>query len=189
MTTDTPTTATHGADGTPRSTGRREGTVDDTTLATFVRAMADAVLIADPDGRIVYWNDAATRLFGWPASEAIGASLDLIVPERLRERHWVGWQQVMRTGVTRYGEQLLEVPAAHQDGRRLSIAFTVSLLTDEADVVTAVAAVIRDDTERWEQRRSARQELTALRSQLDAQRSVDGAPDSVSTATPDGAGS
>lgn len=140
------------------------GTLDDAELAEAVRVLADAVVIADAEGRIVFWNDAATRLFGWPASEAVGASLDLIIPERQRERHWQGYGRVMATGHTDYGDRLLEVPALHRDGKRLSIAFTVTLLR-RPGVATphAIVAVVRDDTERWQEQRRLRDELAAAR--------------------------
>jgi PAS domain-containing protein len=77
--------------------------VDDAALARLVRDLADAVVICDPDGTIRFWNTAATHIFGWTADEATGASLDLIIPERLRERHWAGYQRVMATGHTDYG--------------------------------------------------------------------------------------
>ena len=116
----------------------------------------------------MYWNDAAERLFGWTAAEAIGQSLDLIVPERLHDRHWEGWQKVVATGETRYGDSLLEVPALRKDGQPLSIAFTVSLLTEpDSTAVSAVAAVLRDDTARWQQRREQRDEIARLHAALD----------------------
>ena len=133
-------------------------------LARLVHDLADAVVIADADGAITFWNDAATRLFGWGRDEAIGQSLDLIIPERLRERHWTGYHEVMATGHTAYGDRLLEVPALHKDGRRLSIAFTVTLLREEGGSrPTGIAAVLRDDTERFQERRQMRDELAALR--------------------------
>ena len=142
--------------------------LNDEVLADLVRGLADAVVIADADGTIVFWNDAATRLFGWPASEAVGQSLDLIIPERLRDRHWTGYREVMATGHTSYGDRLLEVPALHADGRRLSIAFTVSLLAGpDPDHPAGIAAVLRDDTERWQERRQLRDELTRLRGERD----------------------
>ncbi len=136
----------------------------DEALAGLLRQLADAVVIADADGTITFWNDAATRLFGWPAHEALGRSIDLIIPERLRARHWAGYRQTMATGHTSYGDRLLAVPALHRDGRTLSIAFTVSLMHDPDDgKPSAIAAVLRDDTERWQERRRLRAELTALR--------------------------
>lgn len=137
---------------------------DAESLARLVDALAEAVVIADSDGVITYWNHAATRLFGWTVDEAVGQSLDLIIPEPQRARHWAGYRQVMATGHTRYGDQLLEVPARHRDGGRLSIAFTVTLLfADSEQQPSAIAAVLRDDTERWQERKRMTQELARLR--------------------------
>jgi PAS domain S-box-containing protein len=139
--------------------------VDASELARLMRNLADAVVIADARGEIVFWNPAATRLFGWSEDDALGSSLDLIIPERLRERHWAGYRRVMETGQTDYGNRLLEVPALHRDGHTLSIAFTVTMLMSPGgDRPTAIAAVLRDDTAR-------RRELLDLKRQLTAPRS------------------
>ena len=138
--------------------------MSDQALAGILRQLADAVVVADAEGTITFWNDAATRLFGWPAHEAVGSSLDLIIPERLRARHWAGYRRTMATGRTEYGDQLLQVPALHRDGRALSIAFTVTLLRGpDALRPHAIAAVVRDDTERWHEQRRLHAELAALR--------------------------
>lgn len=139
-------------------------TPDDTTLACLVDAMADAVIVADADGAIVYWNTAAERIFGWTATEAVGQSLDLIIPERQRRSHWDGYATVMATGHTRYGADLLRVPALHADGQRRSIAFTVTLLTNPDGTVSGIAAVVRDETQRWADERALRAEIAELRS-------------------------
>lgn len=141
--------------------------VTDELLAGLVRELADAVIIADSDGRIVFWNAAATRLFGWSSAEAVGQTLDLIIPERLRDRHWAGYRNVMKTAHTNYGDRLLEVPALQRDGRPLSIAFTVTLLSRRG-APCAIAAVLRDDTDRWQERRRLRDELADLRAAADA---------------------
>jgi PAS domain S-box-containing protein len=128
--------------------------LEDSQLATLVHDLADAVVIADPDGTIQLWNTAAERLFGWTAVEATGQSLDLIIPERQRRRHWAGYRQTMATGETSYSDRLLEVPALHRDGHTLSIAFTVTLIPGIGiDGPAAIAAVVRDDTARWQERR------------------------------------
>jgi PAS domain S-box-containing protein len=125
-----------------------------------LRDLADAVVIADAEGTIVFWNDAAVRLFGWAANEAVGQSLDLIVPERFRARHWDGYRRAMETGMTQYGDRLLEVPAVHRDSRTMSIAFTVTLLVRPGQRRPyAIAAVIRDDTARRAELRQLRDEL------------------------------
>jgi PAS domain S-box-containing protein len=132
---------------------------DETTLASLVHQLADAVIVADPDGTIVYWNAAAERVFGWSAAEALGRTLDLIIPDRQRSAHWDGYAKVMATGQTRYATDLLRVPALHADGTRRSIAFTVSLLADDAGKVSGIAAVVRDETQRWADEQDLRRRL------------------------------
>lgn len=131
-------------------------------LVQLAHQAADPVVIADPDGRIRFWNAAATTVLGWSAEDAIGRSLDIIVPERQRQRHWDGYRRVMATGETSYGDRLLRVPALHPDGQRRSIAFTVTLLKDADGAVTAIAAIIRDETERWQEERDLRRRLDEL---------------------------
>ena len=135
----------------------------DAALAQLVNELADAVIIADVEGRMVLWNQAASRLFGWTAEETLGRSLDLIIPERFRARHWAGYERVMASGETRYGTRLLEVPALHCDGETRSIAFTVTLLRGTDGAVTGIAAVVRDDTARRSELQALRSELSELR--------------------------
>ncbi|QXX74805.1 PAS domain S-box protein [Methylovirgula sp. HY1] len=134
-------------------------------FAELVRAAGDAIVACDGAGLIILWNPAAERIFGFSESEALGQSLDLIIPERQRQRHWHGYHQTMRTGETRYATDLLKVPALHKDGRTLSIAFTVSLL-QSADRPAAIVAIIRDETARWTDERNLRKRVAELESQL-----------------------
>lgn len=135
----------------------------DAVLAAVVRGCGDAVVIADSAGRITFWNDSAVVMFGLSAAQAVGQTLDLIIPERQRGRHWEGYERVMATGTSRYGHDLLRVPALHATGERRSIAFTVTLLQDDGGAVTGIAAIIRDETERWQEEQALRAELRALR--------------------------
>ena len=128
-------------------------------FAQLVAAAGDAIVAADLQGRIVLWNPAAERIFGFSRAEALGQSLDLIIPERFRQRHWEGYDKVMRSGETRYGTEVLRVPALRKDGRPLSIAFTVALLKDANGRVEAIAAIMRDDTARWNEERALRKRL------------------------------
>jgi PAS domain S-box-containing protein len=128
----------------------------------LVASIGDAIVIADASGAITLWNPAAERMFGFTQSEALGQSLDLIIPQRLQQRHWDGYHKTMKTGQTRYGHDVLRVPAAHKDGRALSIAFTVALLYSEQHAVTGIAAVIRDDTVRFNEERGLRKRLAEL---------------------------
>jgi PAS domain S-box-containing protein len=130
--------------------------------AELARASGDAIIAAGADGAIVFWNPAAERIFGYTESEALGRSLDLIIPERFRHRHWDGYRQVMQTGHTKYGADVLRVPALHKDGRALSIAFTVALLRASGDGARVIAAIVRDETSRWNEERALRQRLAEL---------------------------
>ena len=128
----------------------------------WVRAAGDAIIAAGGDGKIILWNPAATRVFGFTAEEALGRSLDLIIPERLRMRHWEGYRNVMATGQTRYAADILRVPALHKDGRALSIAFTVALLYSSDGKPYAIVAVVRDENARWNEERALRRRLAEL---------------------------
>jgi PAS domain S-box-containing protein len=149
-------------------TGELGKPVVDIDLAQLVAAVGDAVVVTDADGLIRLWNPAAERLFGFTQVEALGRSLDLITPERQRQRHWHGYHQTMATGITKYGADLLRVPALAKDGRPLSIAFTVALLFGADGKPTAIAAVIRDDTARFQEERAMRKRLGELEQQLAA---------------------
>jgi PAS domain S-box-containing protein len=128
----------------------------------------DAVLICDRAGTVRYWNMAAERVFGFRATEAVGAGLDLIIPERLRARHWAAWDTAIKNGATRYAEgQLLAVPALHKDGRRVSIEFSIQLLKDADDAVEWIVAFIRDVTERYDREKALRARLSALEGRLE----------------------
>ncbi len=128
----------------------------------LVAAVGDAIVVSDASGTITLWNPAAERMFGFTQSEAIGQSLDLIIPQRLRGRHWDGYHKTMASGQTRYGNKVLRVPAAHKDGRALSIAFTVALLHSPQQAVTGIVAVIRDETSRFNEERNLSKRLAEL---------------------------
>jgi PAS domain S-box-containing protein len=122
----------------------------------IVEEMPEAVIVSDRTGVIILWNRGAETMFGHSAAEAVGQSLDLIIPDRFRARHWEGYQTVMSTGVTRYGQELLAVPAIRKDGRRISIEFSITLLRDDNGAPAGAAAIIRDVTARWEREHAAR---------------------------------
>ncbi len=134
----------------------------------LVAAVGDAVIASDAKGAIVLWNPGAVRMFGYSEAEALGQSLDLITPERLRKRHWEGYDKSMATGTTRYGNDLLRVPATHKDGRSMSIAFTVAMLFGTDEKVSAVVAIIRDETVRFSDERALKKRIAELDAQLAA---------------------
>jgi PAS domain S-box-containing protein len=125
-----------------------------------LQTSSDAVVASDKDGIIRFWNPGAERIFGYASGEALGQSLDIIIPERLRARHWQGYRQVMATGESRYGHgDVLAVPGIRKDGARVSLEFTIVLLRDEAGQTIGMAAIMRDVTTRFEEMRALRQKL------------------------------
>jgi PAS domain S-box-containing protein len=121
---------------------------------------SDAIVATDREGVITFWNPGAARIFGFTAGEAVGRSLDLIIPENLRARHWSGFRQTMESGTSRYGHgDLLSVPGLTKDGRRISVEFTIVLLRSQAEAVAGTVAVMRDVTKRFEELRELTRRL------------------------------
>jgi PAS domain S-box-containing protein len=128
----------------------------DAVLAT----KSDAIIAADRKGMILFWNPGAERIFGYASAAAIGQSLDIIIPERLRKRHWEGYHHVIETGESRYGDgDILAVPALRQDGSGISVEFTIVPLRDETGRLSGMAAILRDVTKRFEETRALKQKL------------------------------
>ncbi len=126
----------------------------------------DGMLFSDREGTIRLWNTGAETIFGYSAREALGQSLDLIIPEKLRERHWERYYRVMDTGKTRYGNELLKVPALRKNGKRLSIEFSILLVRDPQNEIVGSAAVMRDVTERWKKEKALNEKLKSLENRL-----------------------
>jgi PAS domain S-box-containing protein len=126
----------------------------------LLNSASDAIVATDRDGRITVWNPGAERIFGFAADAAVGQTLDLIIPENLRARHWEGFRHVMATGTSRYGHgDLLSVPGLTREGRRISVEFTIVMLRDGEGRLTGTVAVMRDVTMRFEEVRDLRRKL------------------------------
>jgi PAS domain S-box-containing protein len=128
----------------------------------IVEGAQDAIVFADQDGIIRLWNSGAEAIFGYSAEEALGQTLDLIVPEKLRKKHWEGYRKVMETGVTRYGSELLAVPALNKDDSRISVEFTIVLLKDDTGEPQGTAAIMRNVTQRWQKEKELKKRLAEL---------------------------
>jgi PAS domain S-box-containing protein len=136
--------------------------------ATLLEALADAVMVCDAEGAIVLWNPACERMFGHSEAEVLGKTMDMIIPERLRARHWEGYHKTMATGITKYGTDVLRVPAVDKQGRTMSIAFTVAMLHAPDGKVSAIASIIRDETSRFNDERALKKRVAELEAQLAA---------------------
>ncbi|MCB1489105.1 MAG: PAS domain S-box protein [Bauldia sp.] len=139
------------------------GRIIDKLGAAILAAAADGILLADRDGIIRFWNPGAVRIFGFSAEEAIGQSLDLIIPNGLRARHTEGYRRVMQTGETRYGSgDLLAVPALTKDGSQISVEFTIVPMSAAGSRPIGMAAILRDVTSRFNEMRTLRRRVTEL---------------------------
>ncbi|MCX7318145.1 MAG: PAS domain-containing protein [Hyphomicrobiales bacterium] len=122
----------------------------------------DAVVCTDLDGKITFWNPAATRIFGFAEDDALGRSLDLIIPPAMRARHWSGYHEVMQTGRSRYSAgETLSVPALNKEGARISVEFTMAVIRDDAGRLSGAVAIMRDVSKRFEEMQSLKRKLTA----------------------------
>ena len=131
---------------------------------TLVREAPDAIIYADAEGIIRFWNRGAERIFGFEEAEALGKPLDIVIPENLRERHWDGYAETMRSGKTRYGTgDILAVPALTKDGTRVSIEFTIVPFREEAGRMVGIAAIVRDVSKRFEEMKALRRRLAERR--------------------------
>jgi PAS domain S-box-containing protein len=126
----------------------------------LLHSASDAIIATDREGNITFWNPGAERIFGFTCAEANGQSLDLIIPENLRARHWNGFRHTMATGTSRYGHgDLLSVPGLTKEGARISVEFTILLLRDGTQAVNGTVAVMRDVTKRFEEVRELKRRL------------------------------
>jgi PAS domain S-box-containing protein len=126
-------------------------------------AQSDAIIAADSEGEIIFWNPGAQRIFGFARTEAIGRSLDIIIPTRLRTRHWEGYRRVMESGESRYGQgDVLAVPGIGKDGRELSLEFTILPLRDRSGALIGLAAIMRDVTKRFEETRALKRKVAEM---------------------------
>jgi PAS domain S-box-containing protein len=143
--------------------------VDEKLYRQVVEGSPDAIIYGDAEGVIRLWNAGAQAIFGYTAEEAVGKSMDIIIPERLRARHWDGYNKTMATGKSRYGSgDLLAVPAITKDGRSISIEFTIQLLTDPGGRVLGPVAVIRDVTKRFLREKEMAKKLKELEAKAGA---------------------
>jgi PAS domain S-box-containing protein len=129
---------------------------------SLLASASDAIVVSDREGVIRVWNPGAERIFGHAAAEALGQSLDLIIPPNLRPRHWDGYRRVMETGRSQYDAgALLSVPGLRKDGERISLEFTIVPLASASGQVEGLAAVMRDVTARFNEVRELKRRLAA----------------------------
>ena len=130
---------------------------DDELSTLIVDQAPDAMIFAGPDGAIRLWNRAATTLFGYSSGEAVGQSLDLIIPERFRESHWRGFERALAEGATKYSGRALPTRSARKDGTTIYVELTFAILKNASGAAVGALAHARDITERFLRERAQRQ--------------------------------
>ncbi len=123
----------------------------------------DGVIFSDPNGTITYWNAAAERIFGFAAADALGANLDIIIPEQFRDAHWRGFERALETAETKYAGQSLPTRALCADGEERYVELSFAIVKDADGAILGALAHARDIDERFKRDRDLRRELRALR--------------------------
>ncbi len=126
----------------------------------------DAIIFTDSDGVILLWNKGAVEIFGFDTAEALGRTLDIIIPDAMRTRHWDGYRRVIETGETKYTGHFLTAPGLRQDGSRISLEFSILIVRDKDKNPVGVAAIIRDVTEKWEKEKEMKSYISELEEKL-----------------------
>lgn len=125
----------------------------------------DAIVFADRDGIIREWNAAAERIFGQSAADAIGQSLDLIIPEQYREAHWRGYERALAAGETKYSGQAMPTRSMRRDGETIYVELTFAIVRGADGTVIGALAHARDISERWAREREQRRRMRELEEQ------------------------
>ena len=133
--------------------------VAESLFESIVDQASEAIVFADTGGVIRVWNTGAQALFGFDRAEAVGNSLDLIIPERFRRAHWDAFDKAIANGHTRLGSQVRTTRSLHKDGRKLYVDLSFGLVADAAGTVIGALAVGRDGTGRYLEERALREKF------------------------------
>jgi len=118
-------------------------------LEQFIEETPDIILSVDRKGKIAYWNNSAEKIFGYKKGEAVGSSLNIIIPEKLQQRHWEGFNRVMETGKSKYSKRdMLSVPAMTKSGDKIFVEFTITMIKDSDGNIEYCFSIIREKTKK-----------------------------------------
>lgn len=139
-----------------------EGNSAETLGDDILRSMPEALIFADLDGIIRFWNPGAETVFGFAAADAVGQSLDLIIPERLRKAHWDGFEKAIVRGGTLPGRTSMITRSLHQSGEQIYVDMSFAMVKNQAGQMLGSMAVARDATKRFLEEKSLRRQLAEL---------------------------
>lgn len=124
--------------------------------------MPEAVIFCDLEGVVRVWNGGAEKVFGWTAEEAIGQSLDMIIPERMRKAHWDGFNQAIARGGVKPGRTSMITRSLHKTEESIYIDMSFEMVRNEAGDMLGSLAVVRDATKRFTEEKALRKQLAEL---------------------------
>lgn len=130
----------------------------------IIESMPEALIFSDPEGAIKIWNAGATSLFGYTPEDALGRSLNLIIPDHLRKAHWDGFHQAIMRGSTTHGRRSAITRALHKAGQQLYVDMSFSVVGDNDGKIIGALAIARDATERYVEERNLRRQLAEMKS-------------------------
>ncbi|GHD44095.1 PAS domain S-box-containing protein [Marinobacter persicus] len=136
--------------------------LNDEVMGRLIEQNPDAMIFADTEGRILVWNEAAERVFGFTKEQAIGESLDIIIPEKLREPHWRGYDEAIKNAGTKYWGQSMPTKAIHSEGSMIYVELGFSIVLDDDGKVIGVLSSGRDITERFQKEKENKKRLAEL---------------------------
>ena len=128
----------------------------------ILQSMPEALVFADLQGIIQRWNPGAENVFGFTSAEAVGQSLDLIIPERMRKAHWEGFNKAIERGGTLPGRTSAITRAIHKSGDPFYVDMSFAMVKDQAGKLIGAMAVARDATKRFQEEKELRRQLAEL---------------------------
>ena len=144
-----------------------DATISYNLAELLVEQSPDAIVFADSNGIIRVWNNSAERIFGFKARDALGANLNIIIPERFRDAHWRGYERALADRATKYAGQILSTRAIRSDGSRIYVELSFAIVLDEKGGALGALAHARDITKSFEKERADQKRLRELEKKLD----------------------
>ncbi len=134
-------------------------------LESIFNGVGDGILFCDTHGIIKMWSRGCEKIFGYTDKEAIGKSLDIIIPEKYRKTHWDGFFKAVEKKESKYSDDLLSVPAIRKDNKSISIDFSIAIIKEQEELI-GFGAIIRDVTRQFQEKKQLKKELEELKNKL-----------------------
>lgn len=132
----------------------------------MVEQCPDGIIYSDAQGKVAYWNAAAEKIFGFTAEQAMGQSLDIIIPEKLREPHWRGFYAAMEAGTTKHKGKALPTRGLKADGSVIYVELSFAVIVDDQGKAIGALSQARDIDESYRKAKADKARLKELEQKL-----------------------